>query len=560
LNETPVIYSDNGDAVRETNRLLRESPNGAFSEGQATDFTNRYRVLNQFRDYDTTANGGFSATLFQDKGNSNRVVLSFAGTEFETDKLRDLSTDAKIGSVGFAQPQVLALYRYVKQLKTAGGVAVTYSETEIRNLYLLDGAKDPENYATFRETLLADKGIEGGPNGAALLRSGMEIDLAGHSLGGHLAMLAQRLFPGTFDDVVTVNAVTFYGLPLGLANPYRLVSETQLSQFGEWDNSKLLRIESVGDGVSEIGTVHPGTTLTVGMETRPGLPAALTDNHSVANVADGLALTELMGKLDGRYMADPRVARAVFDAASNTPGASYETLLDSLRKVIQGSASPATTLDDTAADKLSATRKSLYDNLKAFTDLFAEPSGTLKALAGKLTLSLPTTSLATTAKTDFAAFLSLNALSPVVISTTDAAAIAALKAANPTLATSWTAGANASMASDTIFKTLAAWNPANNPWGNALSTRDKQWIGFGNDDANTLTGTDNKLSSDGKGVSQRPPKRPHPCWWRTDSTIKTALAGRFFYGLSPALQVTGTKNSRLMCAPKSFTRSRNWVR
>lgn len=59
-----AVYADSGD-FRKTRDVLQASPNGAFSEGQATDFTNRYQVLNQFRDFNTTANGGFSATLFQ---------------------------------------------------------------------------------------------------------------------------------------------------------------------------------------------------------------------------------------------------------------------------------------------------------------------------------------------------------------------------------------------------------------------------------------------------------------------------------------------------------------
>lgn len=186
-----------------TKTALQESPNGAFADIQATDFTNRYSVLNQFRDFNTTANGGFSATLFQDKDNPNRLVLSFAGTEFETDKYRDLVTDAQIGTVGYAMPQVLAMYRYIKQLRTGAGTAVSYSDAEISRLYALAGST--ESAAAFKAKLLADTGIDAGQGaGVALMGSGKEIDLAGHSLGGHLALLAQRLFPGTFDDVVTV--------------------------------------------------------------------------------------------------------------------------------------------------------------------------------------------------------------------------------------------------------------------------------------------------------------------------------------------------------------------
>jgi hypothetical protein len=94
LLNTPLIYGDE----TATQTALENSPNGAFSEGEAVDFTNHYRVLNQFRDSGTLANGGFSATLFQDKNDPSRLVLSFAGTEFETDVMRDgLLTDAQIG-------------------------------------------------------------------------------------------------------------------------------------------------------------------------------------------------------------------------------------------------------------------------------------------------------------------------------------------------------------------------------------------------------------------------------------------------------------------------------
>ncbi len=364
----PAIYSGNQDAIDETKRLLQSSPNGGFAENQAVDFTNRYYVLNQFRDEGTAANGGFSATLFQDRNNPNRVVLSFAGTEFEGDKIRDLLlTDAQIGISGYARPQAAAMYRFVKRLQTGKGVAVSYSEEEMLRLYQLDiGSTLPQRVPDiFRAELLGDTGADGGQAaGMALMGAGKEIDLAGHSLGGHLAMLAQRLFPGTFDDVITVNAVAFYAPPVALPGGVNaVVSETILSKFGQWNETKILRMESVGDGVSELTLTYPGTTLTVGMETRPALLDAFTNNHSVANVADGLALTEVFGKLDPRYMVDPRTIKPLFNAATATPGTIYETLLDALRKVVLGSNLPPSGQDNPAASQLRDSRKSYYENL-----------------------------------------------------------------------------------------------------------------------------------------------------------------------------------------------------
>ncbi|MES2243544.1 MAG: calcium-binding protein [Pseudomonadota bacterium] len=448
---TAADFYKNNTEPRSTMDRLKDALNGPFSEGEAKQFTDRYAVLDQHTE---PGLNGFSATVFQDKGNPNRVVLSFRGTELNGDTIRDLLlTDLRIGFDGYASPQAVPLYRYIKQLMTPAGQPVSYTEADMVKLYSLQRGElynpsTPEDevyLASFKLGFEPGVGVDAGqPAGTAVLGPGREIDIAGHSLGGHLALLAQRLFPGTFDDVVTVNAVTFYSTFAVQYSPAYFGSENVLSQFGQWTPGNILRIESEGDAVSGLGSVHPGLTYTVGMETQP--VSGTLDNHSAANIADGFALAEVMGKLDARFMANPRLMKQYFDAASNAYVSTYEKLLDGLRKTITGNATPATTNND--ADD-GASRQSFYVNLKALADLFAEPSGSLKSLAGKLTLSVPGTTLAINGKTDFAAFLSLNALSPVVISTADAAAISALKVANPDLSTAWTADNNARLYGDT---------------------------------------------------------------------------------------------------------------
>ena len=122
----PSIYKN----ALATKNALQESPNGAFADQQAVDFTNRYDVLNQFRDNNPTAAGGFSATLFQDRDNPNRVVLGFAGTEPEGGGLtNDLLTDAQVGLVGHAMPQALtpaASGRLIRRNRPASTAAVGF--------------------------------------------------------------------------------------------------------------------------------------------------------------------------------------------------------------------------------------------------------------------------------------------------------------------------------------------------------------------------------------------------------------------------------------------------
>ena len=94
---TTEYYKNNTDPSS-TNRQLTRAPNGPFSEGEATQFTDRYAVLDQYTD---PGINGFSATAFQDKASPNRVVLSFRGTEFNGDRFRDLfASDLRIGIDG----------------------------------------------------------------------------------------------------------------------------------------------------------------------------------------------------------------------------------------------------------------------------------------------------------------------------------------------------------------------------------------------------------------------------------------------------------------------------
>src|SRR5437868_3565490 len=69
---------------------------------------------------------GFSASLFQDRATSG-FVLAIRGTDDLADKLQDI----KLGVVGFANDQLISLYRYYRQLTTPGGESVQYTPEEI---------------------------------------------------------------------------------------------------------------------------------------------------------------------------------------------------------------------------------------------------------------------------------------------------------------------------------------------------------------------------------------------------------------------------------------------
>lgn len=350
-----------------------------------------------------------------------------------------------------------------------------------------------------------------------------QFTVSGHSLGGFLA----QAFTAKHDAVVaatyTYNSPGFAGsIPVGGVG-------TQLLEFfGITDASipsnKIFNARAV-DGLSATSGLGQmiGYVNTFNIEKSDPI-----SNHSIVTLTDSLVVQAML------LMLDPAVsqstANSLVQAASNQHGNTLEQLLDGVRHMTLGSSVASTDTGD---------RNMLYANLKLLTD-----SATFKALAGKATITLASSSLATTAKTDFAAFLSLNALSPVIISTTDSAAISALKAANADLSTAWTADNNARLYGDTtkVFDYSDNWYTDRTTLLTAITARntkdgdgvaysnafpvdrayDLHWTDtsgaeqiliaentarqggvltpipmqrfwFGGDGNNTLTGTDNKL-------------------------------------------------------------------
>jgi hypothetical protein len=433
-------------------------PGSIFAEGQATTFTNAttgYSLANHQPDEAS----GFSATLFQ--GNAGGYTIAVRGTDPRNQILEDVFNADALGVVlsGAAKQQVFDAYRYYKQLTAAQGVPVFYTTQELTAMAsLVTGKPNP--------ALLAGSYYLGSDVGLGAVPAGATVNFTGHSLGGHVAALLAEMV-GTFQgaskvgDLVTYNAPGTNALSNEIANWLGISTTVQSGVIG----AKHLAIYGEGglNVTAGLGQIN-GTRQASFIEDSGVLTGnLLVANHSMVKLSDVFAVKQVLATLM------PSISNAQLDAilkaASNQFPNSLEKAVDGIRKVLGLSGSTVT--ED---------RRSLYDNLKDLADRFAEPSGTLKSLAGKLTLTLPTTSLATTAKTDFAAFLSLNALSPVVISTTDAAAIAALKTANPTLSAAWTADSNARLYGDTskVFDYSDNWYADRAAMLSAIATRNHE--------------------------------------------------------------------------------------
>ncbi|MBI2770199.1 MAG: hypothetical protein HYX47_11280, partial [Burkholderiales bacterium] len=176
------------------------------------------------------------------------------------------------------------------------------------------------------------------------------------------------------------------------------------------------------------------------------------DTHSLVLLVDSLTVQNTLAQLA------PTVVRstlnAIFNAVSNAgvetgviadvgPNNQGRADGDSLEKVVNALARLLGIEGDPLVGKLEGgtwaninDRNVFYNRLQQITG-----SAAFTALAGKVTIELATPALADQAKNDFAAFLSLNALSPLVLRPTDATGQALLKQANPSLADAFEADA-----------------------------------------------------------------------------------------------------------------------
>jgi len=152
---------------------------------------------------------GFAATLFaRGSGPGAQKVLAIRGTEvgLNLEIGRDLLQAGlqEIGGIGLAVSQAVALINYVRRLSAPSGHTVTQWR-------LAQGQEVPGGGTPVVQGAERAYWLEAAPpaDGLGLLAPGETIGVTGHSLGGHLAALALRLFPNRFDDAVTFNAPGF---------------------------------------------------------------------------------------------------------------------------------------------------------------------------------------------------------------------------------------------------------------------------------------------------------------------------------------------------------------
>jgi Ca2+-binding RTX toxin-like protein len=153
---------------------------------------------------------GFAATLFErTKDGATQKVLAIRGTEPIADWGIDLiqADLAGIGILGLALNQAVEMVNYLRLLGTPTDQGVDrlqlHASLTVPSVPSVQApGKLPGQSVYFYFTTER-------VNGLGLIGAGEKIAVTGHSLGGHLAALAARLFPSLVSEAYTYNAPGF---------------------------------------------------------------------------------------------------------------------------------------------------------------------------------------------------------------------------------------------------------------------------------------------------------------------------------------------------------------
>ncbi|MFT5083980.1 MAG: pimeloyl-ACP methyl ester carboxylesterase, partial [Lentisphaeria bacterium] len=236
--------------------LETELKKRGFTEKQVEDFLGRYTI----RNFEPNTFGGFSATIFIDTQNNNKLTVAFRGTEPDN--------GYEEAAVDFFQDFLLAFgLSYLNPIAQED-----YTSTFLfdAGLILADGTTNP-NFA-------------------------QGVDFVGHSLGGFLAVLAAFEFPGLVDQVYTLN-----GAGISLSDAFLTAVVKPLFSSTDLDYSRVHNYfaepgaeVTAGQILSDVSVAwRPGSREGMFVENQTG-----TGNHSMGNLVNILSVSRIFSLLD----------------------------------------------------------------------------------------------------------------------------------------------------------------------------------------------------------------------------------------------------------------------
>ncbi len=463
---------------------------------------------------------GFVGTAF--RRSDGAIILATRGTEAQDllgMGLSDATTLTDMLGTGLALRQIADGYRYLKQLTTLYGQAVSWSVEEIRMMKTLNAnfLRPSTANTSGSEPSTIDTGI-GEPGDA-----GKPIFLTGLSLGAHVSMgladILAKINPALFGRIEKVVQFASPGaglLPVGSASIIPIVGVPSFA-ISLVAAAKAVDIFAPQDAArtvtTGVGLNHPGASFPTYIEFDEGF-AFSKGGHDVGKLSVVLSLQVAMRQLDPS-LTDMAMT-ALLKGASATLAPSVETVLDALRKAILGPLSGSALTPTDQSEKF-------FENLLAL-----QVDDRFSGLAGQLLLRPADANLRAAARNDFSALIALQELSPIWISGKTATADA-------TLATFWQSTRAADYAAWQVDKATANPETFTDQWISDRAAMLGAMVERNKIDADKVIGTTNTDYFDtlsNTTVAQR-----------INGISLNAAANRVAFGSDQADPLNGTDNA-----------------
>ncbi len=343
IDNGSTLYPDNSVKDR-----IKVEGDADYTNAQAAFLTGPQGYT--LRSFTSDPSTGFEAALFESRAEPGKYSLAIRGTA----GLLDIVGADIFGVVaqGQAAAQSVSLYRYYKKLITPRGAAVQYSQAEIEMLAAVTNRKydgygvaflrNSSDFQATTETLAQRLKVDAG---LGRLDPTATIDVTGHSLGGHLAQIFGALFfPERVNHIYTYNGA-------GLGGSVYKRGKKFLT-----DRSIDLAAKSTNIVAEEGLTLAAGVGYKFGPIQRLAIEeGVLSDNHSITNATDALALYALLAQVSPDLSLDG--FNKIVRGSANESKKGYEATLDSLRRIFIG-------------PDIQPTQRSFRDDLAARDELY----------------------------------------------------------------------------------------------------------------------------------------------------------------------------------------------
>jgi trimeric autotransporter adhesin len=384
---------------------------------QAAYIGANFTVLNQI-ETDDLWESGFDATVWK-QASDGKLFVSMRGTDFN---VADLSTDIKdVALDGNARAQLIDMVNWwFKQTAPAGAATAR----QITWGAIWDNSNPNAPYIKGYGYIEAASVAGTGTITAADLAAGVEVN--GHSLGGYLATAFTRLF-GTQANVSHTSTFNSAGFAPGSESTFAALNTLIGPSLGR------SAFPSTSDSSQDNYFAANGINFTtntawfsqagVRKQLEQENSTAQVPNHYMYKMTDLLALGAALEKLDPNLTFDK--LNSLIKAGSNDMKASYEGVLDALRKALLGTSYLGNTLIGDVNDN-AVSRQDFHQNLKALQDsqIYKDWIATTTVISGgqpqlqaKLTIrpAAGDTALVNKAISQFSDFIALYTLSPLIL-------------------------------------------------------------------------------------------------------------------------------------------------